>query len=33
MSGLSDVYGDEFEKLYTKYENEMKHLKKLKQEI
>ena len=28
--GLSDVYGDEFEKLYTKYENEMKHLEKIK---
>ena len=31
--GLSDVYGDEFEKLYTKYESEMKHLEKIKREI
>ncbi len=28
--GLSDVYGDEFEKLYTKYETEMAHLEKIK---
>ncbi len=28
--GLSDVYGDEFEKLYSKYENEKKHLEKIK---
>ncbi|PPR47560.1 MAG: Ribonucleoside-diphosphate reductase 1 subunit alpha [Alphaproteobacteria bacterium MarineAlpha5_Bin9] len=28
--GLSDTYGNEFEKLYTKYENKLTHLKKIK---
>jgi ribonucleotide reductase alpha subunit len=29
-SGLSDVYGDEFKKLYEKYEEEGKFIKKVK---